>query len=667
MLILRAFFLEFLLCFHVIGAAVLFRRLYPRESPWISFIVPPLALVTVLNFLEHYMPMLNFGWLLPFTLAGLFYAMIKPGCSWEGLRLPSILFVTIFSFVFLLKCLSPAIPNFTEGIFNMTRILNYSLSTTLPPKDCWLPPYDYGAYYTFQHYGASVLKRLFSVDIGTAYNVSHAFLLAWLCIAGVGVAHSMTGKTWITISMAIVLLAGSTGLVPILIFFSHHGADYEMSTAPNDFWHDPERNPFTWFAAHDPEHPTLKLLPPTYTLYYSEYHSNLGGAFTVMASLLASSEIFKLTRSNWPWICLVALPGISIITCAWFFFIVLFISAGSLVIAFIAGRRPENWKFACVGGAVALACIWPALYSMTNNSVAQNFYWTEPQFHTPVWMFLTLWWPIWLPWLFLTCVWHKLDLFGRWMHAAIPVMLILEETFYVGSRSLTVEKMWGGIYGAALVTILPMLFMQRHFIFRSLSVFLIAIFTLCLGTWMNIRYSELDRNVFFRLQGDSIVQGDHQSKRLLQVLQSLHGVTVLPGKSYWDYNPAPAIIAFSENFCYVAYTMQEAQIGRAEEADYRNKLNNMFYEGKMADPLPFLRANNIGAVLIWSEDNISDDQLQKFQQQIGSDYYYVNCKVDQPNNAGVFIRQSTVRTSSPIPPMVPPPLELGPTPNTNPQ
>jgi hypothetical protein len=663
MLILRAVFLEFLLCFHVIGAAVLFRRLFPRESPWICFIVPPLALVTVLNFLEHYIPLTNLGWLLPVTLGGLFWAMIKPGYSWEGLRLPAVLFVAIFSFVFLLKCLSPIIPNYTEGIFNMTRILNYCLSTTLPPKDCWLPPYDYGSYYTFQHYGASLLKRLFSVDLGTAYNVSFAFLLAWLCLAGIGLGHSMSGKTWIAVAMTVVLLAGSTGIVPFLIFFSHHGADYEVATSPNDCWDDPVRNPFAWLCAHDPAHPVLKLLPPTYTLYYSEYHSNLGGAFITIVAVLACCEVCKLTRSNWPWICLAAAPGLAVITSAWFFFIVFFLSVGGLAVALIAGRRPADWRFACIGGGVALVCIWPAFYSLTNNPVAQSFYWTEHDFHTPVWMFLVQWWPIWLPWLFLTCIWHKLDLFGRWMHAAVPVMLIFVEMCYFGSRSLTVEKMWGGVYGAALVSILPMLFMQRHIIFRTLSVFIIIIFTICFGAWMNIRYSELDRSVYFRLQGDSLILNDHQSKRLLQVLRRLHGVIVLPGKSYWDYNAAPAVIGFSENFCYVAYFFQEENTGNGAEGNYRNDLNNAFYDGKMANPLPFLRANNIGAVLIWPEDNISDDQLQKFQQQIGSDYYYVNCKVDQPNNAGVFIRQSAVRTSGGIPPAPQAPLELGPTPN----
>jgi hypothetical protein len=70
MLLLRAGLLELLVCFHVIGGAVLFRRLFPRESPWLAFIVPILIVMSALNFIEHLIALPNLGWLLPFTLLG---------------------------------------------------------------------------------------------------------------------------------------------------------------------------------------------------------------------------------------------------------------------------------------------------------------------------------------------------------------------------------------------------------------------------------------------------------------------------------------------------------------------------------------------------------------------------------------------------------------------
>ena len=42
-------------------------------------------------------------------------------------------------------------------------------------------------------------------------------------------------------------------------------------------------------------------------------------------------------------------------------------------------------------------------------------------------------------------------------------------------------------------------------------------------------------------------------------------------------------------------------------------------------------------------------------------YSYVNCKMDEPNNSGVFVRQSTVM--APLVPTKPGPLDLSPTPS----
>jgi hypothetical protein len=646
MLLLRAVFLEFLLGVHVIGAAVLFRRLFPRESPWFGFVVPILVFLAILNFVEHFIALPNLGWLLPMTLGGLTWVIVKPGYSWEGLKFPAILFIVTFTFVFGLKCIAPVISNATEGVSNLTRVLNYCLGGTLPQIDCFLPPYDYGIYYSFQHYGAAILKRLFSTDLGTAYNVSYAFLLAWVCLAGAGVAHSISGKIWIAVATMVVLLAGWTGSFPLFIFFTSHGTDYELSTNLNADWNNPDHNPLSWICAHDKYHPCLLLQAPLINLYWSEFHSTLGGHFVTIASLLASSEIFKFRRSNWPWICLVALPMVIIITSAWFFFIVFFLCGSSLALALLAGRRPENWKFVGAASAVAVVLFWPSVYSVIGISSPEQFQRTQPEDHTPFWMFIIQWWPVFLPWLFLCFIWNKLDLNGRWILIALPVLFTGIEFVTFGDRKLTTEKMWAGTYGAGLVTLLPIIFKRKGIPFRLLSAIIIFVSPICLGMALDDYYpNPLLEQDFAHLQGNDWILGDPQKKRLLQVLRRFHGETILPGRSYWNYSQSPAVVDFSENRCFVAYTHHEFHCGRGAEAEYRNKENNDFYDGRVANPLPFLRANNIAAVLIWPEDNISDQLLQQFQGQLGSEFFYVDCKMDGPNNAGVFMRQSDLEGS----------------------
>jgi hypothetical protein len=633
MLLLRAVFLELLLCVHVIGAAVLFRRLFPKESPWLCFLVPILGLLATLNFIEHYIALPNLGWLLPITLGGLLWAILKPGYSWEGLHFPAILFIVLFTFIFGLKCVGPEISNTNEGISNLVRVLDYCLGGTLPQKDSFLPPYDYGSYYSFQHYGAAILKRLFSVDLGTAYNVS---------LIGAGVAHSITGKTWIAVVTVIILLSGSTGSVPFIILFGHHGPDYGLSTNLNDGWDNPDNNPFAWICAFDKHHPGLLLQPPMINLYWSEFHSTLGGNFVTIATVLAAVVVFREERNNWAWICLIVLPVVIVITSAWFIFIAVFISGGSLALAWMAGRRPENGRFVGIATGIAIILLWPFVYTVTGTSSPAGFHWTNPDEHTPLWMFAIQWWPIYLPWLYLLFVWNRLDLRARWFHAVLPILFIAVEFVTFGDRKLTTEKMWAGIYGVGLVTLLPLVFMQK----RRAFILLTALFTLNgligLGAALN-QYYTFGSHDYFHLSGDAWVQGDTQKKRVLQVLKRLHGATILPGKSYWNYSQAAAIVTFSENRCYVAYTFTEELYGHGPETEYRNKINNAFYAGQVTNPLTFLDSNKIAAVLIWPEDNTSDQQLQQFQTQLGPEFFYIDCKMDGQNNAGVFLRQSQLK------------------------
>jgi hypothetical protein len=59
----------------------------------------------------------------------------------------------------------------------------------------------------------------------------------------------------------------------------------------------------------------------------------------------------------------------------------------------------------------------------------------------------------------------------------------------------------------------------------------------------------------------------------------------------------------------------------------------------MANRLDFLRSNRITGVLIWPDDDISDDALNALKNELAPDYNYVDCKGDGPKNAGVFVRK----------------------------
>lgn len=653
MLLLRAGLLELLVGFHVIGAAVLFRRLFPRESPWLAFILPTLIVMAAFNFLEHFIAMPNLAWLLPFTLGGLFFAMVRPGYSWDGLRLPTVLFILIFTWVMFIRGLNPSITCNTEGVADMARVVDFCLGDKLPPTDSWMPPYDHGGYYSFQHYGASLLKRLLSLDIGTGYNMGYNLLNTLTFLVGAGAGYVISGRrAWVGVATLLILLANFTGSSILLLYWGtahphpevFHIFDSRLAIDIGDGWNDPARqNPFGWIWTHRDPPVVLRLFTPAFNTYFPEFHANLGGHFMTLASILAANEAFRTERSNWPWICLLIFPLVTVITATWFLIVVIVLCAGSLAAVLIAGKRPESWTFVLAGTGAALALLWPSVNSLIAGSYPVDFHWTAWSEYTAPWEFVIQWWPVIVPWIALLFVWSQMSPLARWIYAAVPLLLIFVEVATFSDRGLTVEKMWGAVYGVGLVTFLPLVFIQKNIPFRLLTGFFLLIAFIFIPAWTKICYDgSFGPNVMV-FRGDFALQTDPQKKRILQVLERLHGVTVLNGKSAEAYNESPSLVGFSENRCYIAWFFQEFQCGHGGEAEFRDKQSNAFFAGTMPDPLAFLRSNDIAAVLIYPDDTIPDNLVQQFKTQLAPDYYYIDCKGDGPNNAGVFLRYPTGR------------------------
>jgi hypothetical protein len=669
MLVLRALLLEFLVCFHVIGGAIVFRRLWPRESPWLAFILPTLIVMCVFNFLEHFIALPQLGWLLPFTLVGLGVAMLPSGFSWrgfhpagyswEGLRFPAIVFLVVFTWTLAIRCANPAITCNTEGVADMARVLDFCLGGKLPAVDSWCPPYDHGGYYTFQHYGASLLKRLLTLDIGTGYNLGYNLLNTATIMAGTGAAFVMGGRRiWVAVATLLVLLANFNGSSVFLLYWNtaHPVAglydvfDSRLQNDIGDAWNDPNRhNPFGWIFTVPP--PGLRLFLPAFNIYFPEFHANLSGHFLTLATLLAANECFREERTNWSWICLVVFPLVTIIMATWFMIVVTVLCVVCLAAALIAGKRPENWIAAAGGSCLATVLLWPSINTLVAGSYPVDVHLTPWLEYTNTKEFIIQWWPILVPWIALFFIWPRMNLLARSVHAVIPLLLIFFELVTFESRTLTVEKNWGACYGAALVTFLPLIFVQRSVGFRMLSVIFIFISAIFLVAWGKISFDQTNSYTAFHLRGDTEFVYDEQKKRLLQVLKRFHGVTVLNGKSEESYNQSPSLVGFSENRCYIAWFYQEFQCGHGGEAEFRDKQSNDFFAGKMQNPLAFLRSNDIAAVVIYPDDQIPDDVLSGLQNQLAGDYYYVDCKGSGDKNAGVFVRQSgAVAYGASVPP-----------------
>jgi hypothetical protein len=133
---------------------------------------------------------------------------------------------------------------------------------------------------------------------------------------------------------------------------------------------------------------------------------------------------------------------------------------------------------------------------------------------------------------------------------------------------------------------------------------------------------------------------DDQKKRMLEVVGETKNTTYLSGKTAFCYNEAPTLAVFTKNKSYIAWYWFESLTNYENEANYRKKLNDDFYSGAMTDRLHFLQANKIDGVLIWPDDDLSNDSLAALQKELEPTYDYVDCKGNGSKNAGVFLRRA---------------------------
>src|SRR5882762_9392181 len=121
MLILQAFILWLMVATLVIGGAIIFQRLFPQESSWFGFFIPPLVFVILVNFIEHFLALPSLLALLPFFLGSVIWMLVSPRFSKENLVLPSLIFLISFAFTFGIRCLQPDINYTSDGLADLNK------------------------------------------------------------------------------------------------------------------------------------------------------------------------------------------------------------------------------------------------------------------------------------------------------------------------------------------------------------------------------------------------------------------------------------------------------------------------------------------------------------------------------------------------------------------
>jgi hypothetical protein len=637
--------------------------------------VPALALVVLLHFIEHMVAIPSLLWLLPITTSVLIWNIFNPKLNWKGLRLPTAIFLASFAFTLTQRAFRPDLTATRDAIPDLGLMASFCFGDKVPPPISWAPDLPLSRYYILDHYGMSVLTRLLGIDVGTGFNLSSALLSAFDCLLTAAAAWRISRqKIWITILAPILTLGAATGATAYLWYtvpnLNPNEADDIFSGHDDPDNHSPLLNLIKDRCSHE-------LMPPGAWSWAGSLHSTCGGLFLVLLLVWAITEVLRRRPSNWPWICLIAVPLMTIVTSTWAmpFEAVLLICTAFWV--WYYQLAPQNLRSTAIGVGLSVALLLPIVTEYLTTSSFPDHGWTDKDCITQLAEYLVLWWPVYLPGVVLLFAWRRLDPAVKTILISLPIAMLGVEFYTVGNRFDWVGKVWCYIYGSGWVILIPALLRRRAIPFRAVALVVAASSLLSLWAWSTYvwRTANWGSNDILQLEGMGPFRWDPYLSTLVQDLSRLQGKTILTGKP--DGGISPPLAAFSNNRIYIAWWGFMDVLVTGTPAPDITKQRAMevddFYDGKCPNPLLFLRTHDISAVVIYPDDKIGTDVINRLQAQLAPYYDYTDLHHDAVTTGIFFFHPEMLKwppaeIMKPTQPSlaVPPTPPVSPTPPTKP-
>ena len=625
-MILEAILVWALVSLHIVGGAFLFRRLFPRESVWLGFLVPSIVVVLVCNFLEHHVALSVLPSLLPVTTMASIASIAAPKIPWRVMRLPTFLFLGVFAFTLFLRMMRPNLTDSRDGVPDVGLIANFLFGQKLPVESTWLPPVKMLHYYYLEQYGASVLIRLMGIDIGTGFNVCAALLSAFTFFLIGGVAWLLSrGKIRIVLMMLVLTACATTGDAGYL-WLTVKNMDQEAVINPNLLLGDPALHG-NWFLSHLSRvayWDAHELMPPAYGAWMGCLHSAQTGQLFICLAILSLIELLRRRRTNWPWITLAIMPVLTVVTCTWVVLMLVFLIAAAVLLSWKRNTVPQNWAMVVMLSIGLSTLLEPMLtYFFVWNPPA-SFAWVT-KLHTQPAEFFMQWWPVYLPGIALLFVWKRLHPVTRIVLLMTPIAFAAVEMINYGERVDATAKTWGAIYAAAWITFLPEIAQQRAWPFRVILGLVVMGSVLSFCFWSTFFWRMTSADDFAQLDGRGRLRTDPAKARILEICSHLDNQVIIPGKPAWAYSESALLPLLCHNRAYVAWTHICDTILYTNgnlEADRRGIEVGQLYAGKNADPLMYLRQRNIAALVIYPDDNMDPAIVEQLKQKLGPYYTY---------------------------------------------
>ncbi|HEY5078569.1 MAG TPA: DUF2298 domain-containing protein [Opitutaceae bacterium] len=596
-----------------------------------------LAFCLVSFFLEHIA-----GWgprppLLPFTtLVSIWVIWRNRLVVWENWRSEA-LFAAGFLYCLAWRYFYPDIDLTGERMPNLAMIEAYMRGTRLPAPDIWFPPYRLNFYYSFQHYGASLLGRLLGIGPGVSYQLAYCTLVGFitlLCASCVSRLCSWPVGRWVgTLS----LLVGGSGAVVAAHVILHKAHLIDSVRFVGGAVIHEHINPLgmrfaAWMARPGVDPRDLPMEPVSYAMVNGDYHPPLIGfvLLAFAATLIAAQVTGAAGRSRTLNSALLsATVPIALISNAWIFPLLGLLVGGWFV--YRALLRDRGYLVpALAGAAIAAFLEYPYLVEFTRQSIGNNasIGLTASADRTPWLGWCLTFWPV--------VGIMVLSLFNRerrsltyFLVAVWGVELAVTELFFnhdvyggVWSRFNTTLKWWPWVYAGIILTLGAANLGSRSAVCRYGTLLLLAP-TLMFGVDIAVQFAGSSKDSFGVLEGSGWIK-DPVLRDMITELKSRPDGVALESGIKMENTEAPAVSLFGGKMSLLGWPWHETTWrGSFLEIRVRLQENIDFYEGKIADPLNWLLHNNVRYVLWLPRDNgDANARFRPLFDRIKSRYYW---------------------------------------------
>lgn len=602
-----------LLWLNLAGLALALRRF---TTSWaLTRVASPIALVSVLFSVEHFVGLGSLQWLLPFSTAFALWMAVRwrdfLRARWrtEAIFLGGFLYALAWRYAF------PDIGASSEKITDLSFIANYTGGGRLPPVDRWLPPFAFDFYYALQHYAAALIGRLLGAGPGMAYNLGFCVLVALIATAAGTAAMLLVRRRLPAVLLTATFLLGGVGTAP-LIRQINPAPPLHASVRFIGSYLTPENATLEfgrWLlkASHvNAATPDLPVETFSYLVGLGDYHPPLSGFLLLMLALLCIAHIENGMSPERSQAVLAASVPLMIACNSWQLPLQAGLAGGYLLIRHFSGKRVD-WKAVAAGFGASLLLLEPFLFHFGSAAVdaGMAIRLVPAALRTPPLLWLATFYP-----LVVLILLHLLcgDRSRRTVGLCLLWVLFLagSEIFYVDDlysgkfeRFNTVLKWWAWIYSGGMLLIGGWNLRSSSRVCRW-GTAAVLVLLLCFGGELANQYLTAGKPHIGQLDGEGIIRDDAGERVIVDLLRREPPAIVLQRIPKDAYTIQPALTILAGQTAYLGWASHE-NVWRANRTDIevRRREVETFFRGDLPDSAVWLESNHIGYVLWLRDDN----------------------------------------------------------------